>query len=152
VNRLTEQELAELLLSYGVRPGHVSFLSTTLEVVADLMAERLAKQRPPRKCAVCGEALDGKFATARPGARYCDARCRQQAYRKRINPRLRQRKRNTRADRYASQLAHDMRAVSAFAGVLASRRDQMLAAALDDKADLKNGRVAVSESKDNAQV
>jgi hypothetical protein len=138
VHQSSKEELAELLLSNGLRPGDVQHLAEMLEVVADRMLKQ--DTRPKRKCAACGAELNHQFYEARPGARYCSAGCRQHAYRKRINPRLRRQKRNTPADRYASRLAENMKTVSFFLGVLNDSAEAELKAALE-----KHGASAASE-------
>jgi hypothetical protein len=92
VHRQSYEELAELLLSYGLHPGDVLHLSTMLEGAADHMAK--LNKRTKRKCLECGEEIDWDFGTARADTRYCDARCRQKAYRKRLKAHMRLRKCN----------------------------------------------------------
>src|SRR5262249_31602541 len=83
LTRLTNEVFADVMAERAphVRAGDIFFLANFLEGVATAMAKR---QEQYRCCAVCGNAIEGKYCKARPDARYCSSKCRQRAYRDRV--------------------------------------------------------------------
>jgi hypothetical protein len=75
ITKFSQESLAEALLPH-VRPGQIQFLGQYLDDVAYFMKKNAGA--PPR-CVEC----DTELSEYRPAARYCSAKCRQRAYRKR---------------------------------------------------------------------
>jgi hypothetical protein len=78
--QLTPEALAEILAKL-VHPSELNGLSTYLSDVFELMK----KQHEHRRCVECGGELDCVTSyNVRPEARYCSSKCRQRAYRTRV--------------------------------------------------------------------
>jgi hypothetical protein len=78
LTRVRPEEFAKVLAPY-FHPSQFTSLHDWTGDVAEFMDGR----RQGRKCAKCGEYLDGRFNQCRADMRCCSPRCRQAAYRAR---------------------------------------------------------------------
>jgi hypothetical protein len=80
---ISDEELAKIL-SEHYKPGEIAGLGDLFEGAAGAML----KQAPRLQCSACGKNLRHGFFEPNRGAKYCDAACRQKAYRERVTDRL----------------------------------------------------------------
>jgi hypothetical protein len=89
ITRLDQEGLAKQLMGHR---NDVRFLANYLDDVGHYMMEMGAEEtRKHPQCIECG----AENRRDHNGAKYCSDKCRQKAYRKRLNPPIADKKRNT---------------------------------------------------------